>query len=101
MQNLKRLICIFFVFLILVPVSNVHGLTTKMQGKLSLVFILFGIGVLTKYLIHSEQKKVDDLHVKLGEPERVVEYQKGFEHWRIEWYDGKKYKFRNGVLINE
>jgi len=81
--------------------SNAHGLSTKMQGKLSLVFILFGIGVLTKYLIHSDQKAIENLHAKLGQPDRVVEYQKGFDHWRIEWYDGKRYKFRNGVLLRK
>lgn len=96
---MMRLICILLVFFLLIPVSSARGLSTKTQGKLSLVFILLGIGVLTKYLIHSDQKRIEDLHSKLGQPDRVIEYQKGFDRWRIEWYGKKQYKFRNGVLV--
>ena len=95
---MMRLICIFLIFFMLIPVPTARGLSTKIQGKISLICLLLGIGVLTKHLIHSDQKMVEELHAKLGQPHQVVEYQKGFDLWRIEWYDGKQYKFRNGVF---
>lgn len=103
---MMRLICILLIFFILIPLSNAHGLSTNKRvasGKLSLILILFGIGVLTKYLIHSDQNQTrifrSVLRTKIGQPDRVIEYHKGFDRWRIEWYGKKQYKFRNGILV--
>ena len=63
--------------------------------------ILGGVAILTKYLVGRDQKATEQLHAKLGPPERVTKFERGFDKWRIEWYENRKYVFRNNVLQKE
>ncbi len=69
-----------------------------MQGKLSLIILLSGLAVLTKLLVDNDKKSGEELHARLGIPEQIIEFQRGFDHWRIEWYGKQTYLFRNGIL---
>ncbi len=73
-------------------------LDTKTQGKLSLVLLLTGIAVVTELFVNFDRKNGEKLHAKLGQPDKAVEFQRGFDRLRIEWYGEKEYAFRNGVL---
>jgi hypothetical protein len=86
--------------IILVPVAETHArlLNTKTWGKLSLISLLTVMSVLTKLLVNSDKKEIEKLHSSLGPPDRITEFQQGFDNWRIEWYGEKGYLFRNGVL---
>jgi len=97
------MVCIIICGIIFVPVTkaNAQLIDTKMQGKLSLVILLTGLAVLTKMLVNNDKKEVDELHSMLGPPDRVMEFQKGFDTWRIEWYGERGYLFRNEVLQNK
>ncbi len=99
---MKKLTCYLVVaVLLLSPISTVHSISVKTQGKLVLVAILGGVAILTKYLIGGDQQAAEALHAKLGPPERVIKFEQGFDRWRIEWYGNQRYLFRNNVLQKE
>ena len=101
---MKKMVCIIIICgIIFVPLTKADAqlIDTKMQGKLSLVILLTGLAVLTKMLVNNDKKEVEELHSVLGPPDRVIEFQKGFDTWRIEWYGEKGYLFRNEVLQNK
>ena len=89
------------VVLLLNPIATVHSISVKMQGKLALVAILGGVTILTKYLVERDQQVVETLRTKLGPPELVIKFERGFDRWRIEWYGHQRYLFRNDVLQKE
>ena len=101
---MKKMICIIIICgIIFVPLTKADAqlIDTKMQGKLSLVILLTGLAVLTKILVNDDKKEMEELHSMLGPPDRTMEFQKGFDTWRIEWYGEKSYLFRNEVLQNK
>ena len=99
---IQRLVCyLVVVVLVLSPISTVHSISVKTQGKLAIVAILGGVAILTKYLVGRDQATVEALHAKLGPPKRVVKFERGFDRWRIEWYGNRRYVFRNNVLQKE
>lgn len=99
---IKKLTCyLVVVVLLLSPISSAHSISVKTQGKLALVAILGGVAILTKYLVGRDQKAAEKLHAKLGPPERVTKFERGFDHWRIEWYGNRKYVYRDNVLQKE
>ena len=73
-------------------------LGTKTTGKLAMIAILSATALIIKMLIDRDRREVAGLRVKLGPPDRAIEYQEGFDHWRVEWYGDNVYVFRNGVL---
>ena len=99
---MKKITCyLVVVTLLLNPISTVHSMSVKTQGKLALVVILSGVAILTKYLVGRDQRTVESLHAKLGPPERVSEFERGFDRWRVEWYGNRRYVFRNNILQKE
>ncbi len=99
---MKKLVCyLVVVVLLLSPISTAHSISVKTQGKFALVAILGGVAILTKYLVGRDQQTVEALHAKLGPPQRVVKFERGFDQWRIEWYENRRYIFRNNILQKE
>ena len=99
---MKKLTCyLVVVVLSLSPISTAHSISVKTQGKLALAAILGGVAILTKYLVKRDKQTVEALHTKLGTPERVIEFERGFDRWRIEWYGNQRYLFRNNILQEE
>jgi hypothetical protein len=90
--------CLLVIVLLSTPISTAKGISVKTQGKLVLVAILSGVAVLTKYFVGRDQRTVEMLHAKRGDPDRVIEFERGFDRWWIEWYGDRKYVFRNDVL---
>lgn len=96
---MKKSICyLLIVVLLSTPIPVAHSISVKTRGKLTLVAILSGVAIFTKYLVGRDRQTVEKLHARLGEPDRVLEYERGFDRWRIEWYGDRKYRFRNHVL---
>ena len=101
-RDAKKLICYLVVIaLLLSPILTAHGVSAKTQGKLALVAILGGVAILTRYLVGRDRQAAKALHAKLGPPERVIEFERGFDWWRIEWYGNQRYIFQNNVLQKE
>ena len=98
----QRLVCYLVVIVLLLsPISTAHSISAKTQGKLVLAAVLGGVAILTKYLVGRDRAAVEALHAKLGPPERVVKFERGFDQWRVEWYGNQRYVFRNNVLQKE
>ena len=98
----QRLVCYLVVIVLLLsPISTAHSISAKTQGKLVLAAVLGGVAILTKYLVGRDQAAVGALHAKLGPPERVVKFERGFDQWQVEWYGNQGYVFRNNVLQKE
>ena len=96
---MEKVICyLLLVIFLSTPISTAHSISVKTGGKLALVAILSGIALITKHLVERDQHTVETLHAKLGEPNRVAEFEHGFDRWRIEWYGNGRYIFRNNVL---
>ena len=99
---IKKLTCyLVVVVLSLSPISTAHSISVKTQGKLAFVAILGGVAILTKYLVRRDQQTVEAVHAKLGIPDRIIEFERGFDRWRVEWYGNRRYLFRNNVLQKE
>ena len=99
---IKTLICYLVVLVLLLsPISAARSISVKTQGKLVIVAVLGGVAILTKYLVGRDQGAAEALHTKLGPPERVTKFERGFDRWRIEWYGNRRYVFRNNVLQKE
>ena len=99
---MKKLTCyLVVVVLLLSPLSTAHSISVKTQGKLALVAILGGVAILTKYLVRRDKQTIEALHARLGPPERIIEFERGFDRWRVEWYGNRRYLFRNDVLQKE
>lgn len=96
---MKKFTCyLLLIVFLLTPISTAHSITVKTRGKLALAAILSGIAILTKYLVDRDEQTVETLHAKLGKPDRIVDFERGFDLWRIEWYGNQKYIFRNQVF---
>lgn len=96
---MKKFICyLLLIAFLFAPISTTHGISVKTRGKFALAAILSGVAILTKRLVERDQRAIEDLHAKLGQPDRVIEFERGFNHWRIEWYGHRRYYFCNQVL---
>ena len=73
-------------------------LTTKTVGKLTMIAILLASALVVRTLVNRDRKEVAQLHERLGPPDRSIEFQEGFDRWRLEWYGDQVYTLRNGVL---
>ncbi|MDE0300162.1 MAG: hypothetical protein OXN17_16125 [Candidatus Poribacteria bacterium] len=90
--------CLLIVSLFLTSVPYTHSITEKTKGKLGLVAMLSGIAALTRYLVKRDIRANQKLRAELGDPDRTIEFERGFDHWRVEWHGDSRYQFRNNVL---
>ena len=61
--------------------------------------ILSGLAYGTYALVTRDRRAVEKLQLHLGPPERVVQYERGFDLWRIDYYAEQCYMFRNNRFI--
>ena len=78
---------------------NAEGISSKLRGKIALGVILSGVAYTTHALIKRDRQIAEKLRHHLGVPERVVEFERGFDFWRIEHYADRHYIFRNNRLL--
>ena len=97
MKILSTFLIIILIFSLSVE-AQAGFLSTKTAGKLTMVAILTVTAFVVKIMVRKDQKQTVEIHKRLGEPDRVVEFQEGFDHWRLEWYGDRVYVFCNGVL---
>ncbi|MBD3182473.1 hypothetical protein GF312_09290 [Candidatus Poribacteria bacterium] len=63
-----------------------------------MIAVLFTSAYVVKRFIKRDRKTADAVRKELGKPDRVLEFQDGFDHWKIEWYGEKILAFRNGYI---
>ena len=73
----------------------------KLRGKIALGVILSGIAYTTHTFIKRDRQAAEKLRHQLGTPERVIEFERGFDFWRIEYYEERDYIFRNNRLLTK
>lgn len=76
-----------------------EGISVKLRGKIVLAGILSGLAYGTHALVTRDRRAVEELRLHLGPPERVVQYERGFDLWRVDHYGEQCYMFRNNRFI--
>lgn len=76
-----------------------ESISVKLRGKIVLGGILSGLAYGTYALVTRDKRKMEKLQLHLGMPDRVVEFERGFDRWRINCYRERCYLFRNNLFI--
>ena len=76
-----------------------EGISVKLRGKIALAGILSGLAYATHVLVKRDRRAVEELRLHLGPPERVVQFERGFDLWRVDHYREQCYMFRNNRFI--
>ena len=71
------------------------GVSVKLRGKIVLGGILSGLAYGTHKLVTRDRRAAENLRVHLGTPDRVIQFERGFDRWRINVYGERCYLFRN------
>lgn len=64
-----------------------------------MIAILSGVAILTRYLVKRDTRASEKLRAKLGDPDRAIEFERGFDQWRVQWHEERQYLFRNNLLF--
>ena len=78
-----------------------ESLSVKLRGKIALAGILSGLAYATHVLVKRDRRATEKLEFRLGPPDRIVQFERGFDAWRINYYRGQCYLFRNDRLIEK
>ena len=106
MQNFclkPRKICAIVLILCLIwgLAPTAESISVKLRGKIALGGILSCLAYVTHTLVKRDKRAVEELHFRLGPPDRVVQFERGFDLWRIDSYGKRSYVFRNNLLMPE
>ncbi len=99
--KLIKITAIFVIFVLICPLparSDDQFLNKKMLGKITMVAVLSVTSFVVKKLVNRDIRETTKIHKKLGKPDKVIEFQEGFDYWRMEWHGDYVYAFRNGVF---
>ena len=78
-----------------------EGISVKLRGKLTLAGILAGLAYVTHSLVRHDRHTGEELQFKLGTPNRIVEFERGFEKWRVNYYQDYFYMYLNNRFIRK
>ncbi len=78
-----------------------EGISVKLRGKLTLAGILAGLAYVTHTLVRQDRHTGEKLQFKLGTPKRIVEFERGFEKWSVNYYHDHFYMFLNNRFIRK
>lgn len=70
----------------------------KTLGKLAMIAVLSATAYINKKLIDRDIHKTDMIRQSLSKPDKIIEFQEGFDKWRVEWYGDSVYVFKNGIF---
>ena len=97
----RKKMCAFVLILCLMwgLTPTAESISVKLRGKIALAGILSGLAYATHTLIKRDRRAVERLQLHLGPPERVVQFERGFDLWRVNYYREQCYIFRNNRFI--
>ena len=97
----QKKVCAFALVLCLMwgVTPAAESISIKLRGKIALAGILSGLAYTTYTLIKRDRRAAEKLQLQLGPPERVVQFERGFDLWRVNYYREQCYIFRNNRLI--
>ena len=108
MRNLCQIFCVktgktcvvvLIVCLVFGLTPTAESISVKLRGKIALVGILSGLAYVTHTLVKRDKRAVEKLQLHLGPPDRVIQFERGFDSWRINYYGEQCYLFRNNLFI--
>ena len=98
---MKTLIgCLLITSFLFAIAPRTNSVPPKTRGKLGMVAILSGVAILTRYLVKRDIRASEKLRAELGAPDRTIEFERGFDHWRLQWHAERQCLFRNHLLYN-
>ncbi len=101
-MNIKKLLCFILIACLIWNLSlSAEGLSVKLRGKLALAGILSGIAYLTHTLVKRDMHAAEDLQTQLGPPERIIQFERGFDQWDVHYYREHSYFFLNNRFIRK
>ena len=101
-SSLKRQkVCAFVLIVCLISglTPTAESVSVKLRGKIALGGILSGLACATYALITRDKRAAEKLQLHLGPPDRVIQFERGFDQWRINYYGEQCYLFRNNLFI--
>ncbi len=78
---------------------SAESVSVKLRGKIALGGILSGLAYVTYTLVTRDKRAAEKLQLHLGPPDRVIQFERGFDRWRINDYGEQCYLFRNNLFI--
>ena len=78
---------------------SAESVSVKLRGKIALGGILSGLAYATYALVTRDKRAAEKLQLHLGPPDRVIQFERGFDRWRINHYGAQCYLFRNNLFI--
>ena len=98
-----RKICIIGLILCLIWgfTPTAESISVKLRGKIVLGGILSGLAYATYTLVTRDKRAVEKLQLHFGPPDRVIQFERGFDRWRINYYGEQCYLFRNNRLVGK
>ena len=76
-----------------------ESVSVKLRGKIALGGILSGLAYVTYALVTRDKRAAEKLQLHLGPPDRVIQFERGFDRWRINYHREQCYLFRNNLFI--
>ena len=101
-SSLKRKkVCAFVLIVCLISglTPTAESISVKLRGKIALGGILSGLAYATYALVTRDKRAMEKLQLHLGPPDRVIQFERGFDRWRVNYYGEQCYLFRNNLFI--
>ena len=97
----RKKVCAFVLIVCLICglTPTAESVSFKLRGKIALGGILSGLAYATYALVTRDKRAAEKLQLHLGPPDRVIQFERGFDRWRINAYGGQCYLFRNNLFI--
>lgn len=101
-MNIKKLLCFILITCLILNLSlAAEGFSVKLRGKLALAGILSGVAYLTHTLVKRDKHAAENIQAQLGPPERIVQFERGFDQWDVHYYRKHSYFFLNNRFIRK
>ena len=101
-MNIKKSLCLILITLLIWNLSlSAEGLSVKLRGKLALAGILSGVAYITHTLVKRDRQAAGNLQFQLGPPERIIQFERGFDQWDVHYYREHAYFFLNNRFIRK
>ena len=99
----RKKICAFVLIACLISglTPAAESVSVKLRGKMVLGGILSGLAYATYALVKRDKRATEALQLHLGPPDRVIQFERGFDQWRINYYRDQCYLFRNNRLVGK
>ena len=97
----RKKICAFILIVCLISglTPTAESVSVKLRGKIVLGGILSGVAYATYVLVKRDKRAAEKLQLHLGPPDRVIQFERGFDRWRIDYHREQCYLFRNDLFI--